>query len=72
MLRKDFTVGPADVCDARLMGADAVLLIVAALDDAELADLLVLASELGLAALVEVHDEAEADCALGAGADWWG
>src|SRR4051812_4177622 len=38
VLRKDFTVAAADVCDARLMGADAVLLIVAALDDAELAD----------------------------------
>src|SRR5690606_4240302 len=39
VLRKDFTVSPADVCDARLMGADAVLLIVAALDDEELAEL---------------------------------
>ena len=38
VLRKDFTVGPADVCDARLMGADAVLLIVAALSDGELAE----------------------------------
>lgn len=64
VLRKDFTVAPADVCDARLMGADAVLLIVAALDDAELADLHSLAGELGLAALVEIHDEAELDRAL--------
>jgi indole-3-glycerol phosphate synthase len=64
VLRKDFTVGPRDVCDARLMGADAVLLIVAALDDAELADLHALAVEVGLDALVEVHDEAELDRAL--------
>ena len=64
VLRKDFTVAPADVCDARIMGADAVLLIVAALDDAELADLASLARELGLAALVETHDEAEVERAL--------
>jgi len=68
VLRKDFTVAPADVADARLMGADAVLLIVAALDDAELAELLRLAGELSLDALVEVHDEAELDRALAAGA----
>ena len=69
VLRKDFTVGPLDVCDARLMGADAVLLIVAALDDAEMADLLRLARTLALAPLVEVHDEPELDRALAAGAD---
>lgn len=69
VLRKDFTVCPADVADARLMGADAVLLIVSALDDAELHDLMALAREVGLDALVEVHDEAEATRALTAGAD---
>ena len=69
VLRKDFTVSPRDVCDARLMGADAVLLIVAALDDGELAELRALAADLDLAALVEVHDEAEAERALAAGAD---
>lgn len=69
VLRKDFTVGPLDVCDARLMGADAVLLIVAALDDDELAGLLQLARDLGLAALVEVHDEPELARAVAAGAD---
>lgn len=68
VLRKDFTVDPRDVADARLMGADAVLLIVAALDDAELTDLHQLALEVGLDALVEVHDEAEAERALRAGA----
>ncbi|MGH9209573.1 MAG: indole-3-glycerol phosphate synthase TrpC [Acidimicrobiales bacterium] len=68
VLRKDFTVAPADVCDARIMGADAVLLIVAALDDAELRDLHALAAEVGLDALVEVHDEAELERALGVGA----
>src|SRR5690606_28224530 len=68
VLRKDFTVAPADVCDARVMGADAALLIVAALDDAELTDLHALAGEVGLDALVEVHDEAELDRALTVGA----
>jgi len=69
VLRKDFTVDPRDVCDARIMGADAVLLIVAALDDVELTGLLALARDLGLAPLVEVHDEPELQRALAAGAD---
>ena len=68
VLRKDFTVAEADVCDARIMGADAVLLIVAALDDGELRAFHALALELGLAALVEVHDEAELERALATGA----
>ena len=68
VIRKDFTVDARDVCDARLMGADAVLLIVAALDDAELVDFCALASELGLDPLVETHDEAEVERALRAGA----
>jgi indole-3-glycerol phosphate synthase len=66
ILRKDFTVSERDVCDARLMGADAVLLIVAALDDAELQAFSALAAELGLAALVETHDEREVERALNA------
>jgi indole-3-glycerol phosphate synthase len=69
VLRKDFTVGALDVCDARLMGADAVLLIVAALDDDELSELVALARDLALAPLVEVHDEAELDRALAVGAE---
>jgi len=68
VLRKDFTVQEADVADARLMGADAVLLIVAALDDDELKRCAARAEVLGLAALVEVHDEEELDRALAAGA----
>jgi|SRR5579872_1572697 len=68
VLRKDFTVAPSDVCDARLMGADAVLLIVAGLADDELGRLLELTTSLGMSALVEVHDEAEASRALAAGA----
>jgi indole-3-glycerol phosphate synthase len=67
-LRKDFTVQEADVVDARLMGADAVLLIVAALDDVELARFHSRAVALGLAALVEVHDAQELDRALAIGA----
>lgn len=64
VLRKDFTVSAHDVVDARLMGADAVLLIVAALDDHELADFNALAGELGLDVLVETHDEAEVERAM--------
>ncbi len=68
VLRKDFTVCPADVADARLMGADAVLLIVAALPGAELPELLGLARRVGIDALVEVHDERELERTLQAGA----
>jgi indole-3-glycerol phosphate synthase len=64
VLRQDFTVSANDVCDARLMGADCVLLIVAALSDGELAELSWLATEVGMDALVETHDEAEVDRAL--------
>lgn len=64
VLRKDFTVSANDVVDARLMGADCVLLIAAALDDVELRGLSQLAAELGLDALVEIHDEAELERAL--------
>jgi indole-3-glycerol phosphate synthase len=69
VLRKDFTVSAIDVADARFMGADAVLLIAAAIDDdGELRDLHGLADDLGLATLVEAHDEAEVERALAAGA----
>ncbi|MCU1361002.1 MAG: trpC, partial [Ilumatobacteraceae bacterium] len=69
VLRKDFTVSPIDVCDARIMGADCVLLIAAALAPTELRELHSLACEIGLDVLVEIHDEAELDLALAAGAD---
>jgi len=69
VLRKDFTVSARDVCDARLMGADCVLLIAAALDDEELVTFLELARRIGLDALVEIHDEPELDRAIAAGAD---
>ncbi|HXY45204.1 MAG TPA: indole-3-glycerol phosphate synthase TrpC [Acidimicrobiales bacterium] len=68
VLRKDFTVCEADLYDARLMGADALLLIVAALGDDDLRSFLGLAGALHLAALVEVHDLEEAARALAAGA----
>jgi indole-3-glycerol phosphate synthase len=68
VLRKDFTVSELDVVDARVMGADCVLLIVAALDDAELASFHQLAAHVGLDVLVEIHDEAELDRALDVGA----
>jgi indole-3-glycerol phosphate synthase len=68
VLRKDFTVAEVDVYDARIMGADAVLLIAVALGDDELQHLHGLACELGLDPLVEVHDEAEVERALRAGA----
>ena len=69
VLRKDFTVSEADVYEARAMGADAVLLIVAALSQAELTATRMLADDLAMAALVEVHDEHELERALAAGAD---
>lgn len=69
VLRKDFTVCEADVCDARMMGADAVLLIAAALSDEELGAFHTLARELGMDALVEVHDHDELERALAVGAD---
>jgi indole-3-glycerol phosphate synthase len=72
VLRKDFTVCARDVGETRLMGADAVLLIVGALSAVELAEFLALARQLGLDALVEVHDEGEAELALAAGADMIG
>jgi len=68
VLRKDFTVSPADVCDARIMGADAVLLIAAALDDDELAELHTLALDVRLDPLVEIHDEEELGRAVAVGA----
>jgi indole-3-glycerol phosphate synthase len=68
ILRKDFTVSEADVYDARAMGADAILLIVAALSQPELSSLRLLAHELDMAALVEVHDEDELQRALDGGA----
>jgi indole-3-glycerol phosphate synthase len=68
VLRKDFTIDPYQVYEARALSADCILLIVAALDDALLADLLVLARDLGLDALVEVHDRDEMERALQTGA----
>ncbi len=68
LLRKDFVVDPYQLHEAVVAGADAVLLIVAALPGAELERLHTLASALGLAVLVEVHDAAELDRAAALGA----
>lgn len=68
LLRKDFILEPIQLYESRAAGADAVLLIVRALTDARLRELLAEADELGLAALVEAHDEAEVERALDAGA----
>lgn len=68
VLRKDFTVDEYMIYEAKVLGADAVLLICAILDDEELNRYHALAESLGLSALVEVHDEEEARRALAAGA----
>jgi len=68
VIRKDFTVDARDVCDARIMGADCVLLIAAALSSQQLSEFLELARLVDIDALVEVHDENELSVALNAGA----
>lgn len=72
VLRKDFVIDPLQILEARASGADAVLLIVAALDDTRLRELLSAAKGEGLDALVEVHTRAELDRALDAGAETLG
>ena len=69
LLRKDFIIDERQILEAIEWGADAILLIVAILDDARLQRFHALATEAGLSALVEVHDEAELECALAAGAN---
>lgn len=68
LLRKDFIISHYQLVESVAAGADAVLLIVGALSDGDLRDLLTHARALGLAALVEVHDEAELDRAIATGA----
>jgi indole-3-glycerol phosphate synthase len=67
-LRKDFLVDPWQVAESRALGADAILVILAMVDDSLAADLLAEAARLGMDALVETHDEAEFDRAQGLGA----
>jgi indole-3-glycerol phosphate synthase len=66
-IRKDFLVDPWQVAESRALGADAILVIMAMIDDALAADLIAEAARHGMDALVEVHDEAERDRALGLG-----
>ena len=68
VLRKDFTVSELDVVDARLMGADCVLLIAAALSVEEMGRFIDVARRVGLDTLVEIHDEAELEVAISIGA----
>lgn len=68
VIRKDFTVSVADVCDTRLMGADCILLIVAALTTTELSELHRVSLDVGLDVLIEVHSADELESALGIGA----
>lgn len=69
VLRKDFTVDAYQIYEAKVLGASAILLICAILDDAALRKYLEIAHELGLDALVEAHDQTEVERALQAGAD---
>ena len=64
VLRKDFMVDAYQIYESRAMGADAILLIAACLDDAQLLDLEAIAMALDMAVLVEVHDQVELDRAL--------
>jgi len=64
VLRKDFTIDPYQVYEARVIGADAILLIVAALEDGQMVEMANLAMELGMDVLVEVHDIDELERAL--------
>jgi indole-3-glycerol phosphate synthase len=64
ILRKDFTIDPYQLYEAKLAGADAVLLVVGSLDDSQLGSLYVQARELDLDALVEIHDDEELERAL--------
>jgi len=68
VLRKDFVIDERQLYEARAAGADAALLIVAVLEAGRLAELLALTQELGMAALVEAHDETEVEAAVAAGA----
>ena len=67
-LRKDFTVDPYQIYQAKVLGASAVLLICSILSEAQISQYLEISSELGLSALVETHDEKEVQMALRAGA----
>ena len=69
VLRKDFTVDAAQIYEAKFIGADAVLLITALLDEGALHEYLAIAQSIGLDVLTEVHDEAELEAALNCGAE---